>query len=136
MRAILIMLAALPLLASDPANARFSGRVFDRDGSTHVADAIVTVTTPAGFVASVTTNKEGEFTFATLPSGQYDFRVTAKGYAIYERQLTVAGESGVRQLNVRLMVPANKQTVSVAELRRFDVSRAGSGAGGPVSRGY
>ena len=136
MKKLLLMLAVLPLLASDAAPARFSGRIFDRDGTTRVAEAIVTVSTPSGYVSSVTTNKEGEFTFATLPSGEYDFRVTAHGYGIYERPLTVSGESGVRQLNVRLVVPANKQTVSVGELRGVEVSRSNPASTGATGRGY
>ena len=69
MRLAFIMLAALPLLAADAANGRFSGRVFDVQGTKKVADAIVTVTTPAGFVASVTTNKDGKFLSPLCPAG-------------------------------------------------------------------
>ena len=136
MRLAFFMLAALPLLAADAANDRFSGRVFDVQGTKKVADAIVTVTTPAGYVASVTTNKDGEFSFATLPGGEYDFRVTAHGYAIYERQLTIAVDGGVRQLDIRMLVPADRQTVSVADLRKPDVTRATVISGGSAQRGY
>src|SRR5579864_5136396 len=85
MKKILIMLAALPLLAADAASGGFSGRVFDGEGAKLIPSAIVTVTTPAGFVSSVVTNKTGEYSFKSLPSGEYDFRVTAHGFAIYER---------------------------------------------------
>src|SRR5579863_446633 len=102
MRLALIMLAALPLLAADAGNGRFAGRVFDGEGSKQIASAIVTVSTPTGYVASVTTNKEGEFAFTSLPGGEYDFRVTAHGFAIYERQITVSADAGVRQLDIRM----------------------------------
>jgi len=136
MKTILFMLAALPLLAADASNARFTGRVFDIEGNKQVANAIVTVTTPNGYIASVTTNPAGEFSFAALPAGEYDFRVTARGFAIYERQVTVSPTAGVRQLDIRMLVPADKQTVSVAELRKMEVGRPISSNGRPVSSGY
>jgi len=136
MKTILFMLAALPLLAADAGSVRFTGRVFDIDGTKQVANAIVTVTTPAGYIASVTTNPAGEFSFATLPAGEYDFRVTARGLAIYERQVTVSATAGVRQLDIRMLVPADRQTVSVAELRKMEVGRPISSNGRPVSSGY
>ena len=126
MRTALIMLAALPLLAAGQSNANFSGRVFDAQGTKQIANAIVTLTTPAGYISSVTTDKTGEFSFNTLPAGEYDFRVTAHGFAIFERQITVSIDGGVRQLDIRMLVPADKQTVSVADLRRLDVTRAGA----------
>jgi len=113
----------LPLLAADAGH--FSGRVFDVEGTRQIASAIVTVTTPAGYVASVETNKAGQFSFTALPAGEYDFRVTAHGYAIYERRITVSGDAGVRELDIRMLVPADKQTISVADLMKRDVTRAG-----------
>jgi len=117
MKAILIMLAALPLLAAD---GRFAGRVFDGPGTNQIAGAIITVSTPTGYVSSVTTSKSGDFSFNSLPDGQYNFRVTARGYAIYERQITVSSAVGVRELDIRMLVRADKQTVSVAELRNSE----------------
>jgi hypothetical protein len=134
MKTILIMLAALPLLAAD--GARFAGRVFDNHGASQVADAIVTVSTPAGFVSSVTTNKNGEFSFSNLPEGEYNFRVTARDFAIYERAVTVANDFGVKHLDIRLVVPKDKQTVSVAELRESAVPVSFAGETSSSRRGY
>ena len=61
-----------------------------------------------------------------MPGGQYDFRVTAHGFAIYERQITVSSDAGVKELDIRMLVPANKQTVSVSELQRLDVTQSGA----------
>jgi hypothetical protein len=136
MKTVLILLAALPLLAADATDAKFSGRVVNGDGTRKITNAIVTVTTPAGYIASVETNNAGEFAFDALPVGEYDFRVTAHGYAIYERQVTVSTEAGVRALDIRMLVPADKQTVSVAELRNIDVTRADRALQGQARRGF
>jgi hypothetical protein len=126
MKKILIMLAALPLLAAGLGSGHFSGRVFNVEGTTQIPDAIVTVSTPSGFVSSVTTNKHGEFNFSALPAGEYDFRVTAHGFAIYERQVTVSSDAqaGMRELDIRMLVPSNRQVVSVADLMKRDATRA------------
>ena len=135
MKAALILLAALPLLASGPNGPSFSGRVMGGEGTNQIADAIITVSTPSGYVSSVVTNKDGEFSFASLPSGEYDFRVTAHGYAIYERPITVSYNGGVKELTIHLMVPANKQTISVDELRSTTIT-LGPSNGTLASRGY
>jgi len=123
MKKALMMLAALPLLAVAAETGHFSGRVFDNQGAKQLTNAIVTVSTPTGFVSSVTTDKKGEFTFKALPEGEYDFRVTAHGFAVYERHISVANDFGVRTLDIRL-IPADRQTVSVSELQRPDIIRA------------
>ncbi len=133
-KSALIILAALPMLAADGGRGQFSGRVFDVEGTKQVPDAIVTVTNTKGFVSSVVTGKDGRFSFASLPEGECDLRVTAHGYAIFERELTVSGETGPRELLIRLLVHANKQTVSVADLMRPDFPRTSNDSSG--HRGY
>lgn len=134
MKTALIMLAALPLLAAGHFDLR--GRILDGQGTKQIPDAIVTMSTPAGFVASVVTNQAGQYSFATLPAGEYDFRVTAHGYAIYEREVTVSRSGGVRELDIRLAVPADKQTVSVSELMQPGVTQSASGESSSLHRGY
>lgn len=135
MKSILFMLAALPLLAAGN-SAHFAGRVFDGNGTRELSGAIVTVTTPSGFISSVVTDKSGNYSFASLPGGEYDFRVTAHGFAIYERQITISSDAGVKELDIRMMVPANKQTVSVAELQRLDISQSAPANTESARRGY
>jgi len=122
MKSLLVMLAALPLLAAGDQSA-LRGRILDAH-SKQLPNAIVTLTTPAGFISSVVTNQAGEYSFAALPDGEYDFRVTAHGYAIVERPVTVSANGGVRELDIRLMVPADRQTVSVSELMNPAVTQS------------
>jgi hypothetical protein len=136
MKAVLIMLAALPLLAASVGHLGLRGRILDAHGVGQLSDAIVTVSTPAGYVSSVVTNHAGEYSFPSLPAGEYDFRVTAHGYAIYEREVTVAASGGVRELDIRMMVPVNKQTVSVLELMNPAVTESVSSESASARRGY
>lgn len=136
MKAMIIMFAALPLLAAGAGHLGLRGRILDAQGAKQIPDAIVTVSTPSGYVSSVVTNQAGEYTFASLPAGEYDFRVTAHGYAIYEREMTVSATGGVRELDIRMLVPANKQTVSVSELMNPAVTEAASSESASAHRGY
>ena len=114
----------------------FAAEFWTPKASGKIQDAIVTVSMPNGFVSSIVTNHAGEFSFSSLPEGLYDFRVTAHGYAIYEREVTVSAAAGVRELDIRMVVPANKQTVSVSELMNPVVTESLSNDGVSSRRGY
>jgi protocatechuate 3,4-dioxygenase beta subunit len=136
MKTIFGMLLALPLLAASAGHLGLRGRILDGQGARQIPEAIVTVSTPAGYVSSVVTNQAGEFSFASLPAGAYDFRVTAHGYAIYEREMTVSATGGVRELDIRMLVPVDKQTVSVSQLMQPAVTQSVSSESSSVRRGY
>jgi hypothetical protein len=136
MKTAFIMLAALPLLAAGAGHLGLRGRILDGQGTQELPKAIVTVSTPSGYVSSVVTNQAGEFSFASLPGGEYDFRVTAHGYAIYEREVTVSATGGVRELDIRMLVPADKQTISVGELMHPTITKSVSRESALAHRGY
>jgi hypothetical protein len=136
MKAAFVMLAVLPLLATGVGHLGLRGRILDAQGVKQLPDVIVTLSTPSGYISSVVTNKAGEYSFASLPAGQYDFRVTAHGYAIYEREMTVSANGGVRELDIRMMVPANKQTVSVSELMNPAITQSVSTESASTRHGY
>ncbi|HEY5258041.1 MAG TPA: carboxypeptidase-like regulatory domain-containing protein [Candidatus Baltobacteraceae bacterium] len=54
-----------------------SGIVLDRASSKPIAGAVVTVDA----ILSVTTDADGKFSIARVPSGDYDYTVTAQGYS-------------------------------------------------------
>ena len=136
MKTAFILLAALPLLAAGAGHLELRGRILDGQGTKELANAIVTVSTPAGYVSSVVTNQSGQFSFASLPAGEYDFRVTAHGYAIYQREVTVSANGGVRELDIRMLVPVDKQTVSVSELLHPAITESASSESASPHRGY
>jgi hypothetical protein len=88
------------------------------DGSTPVSGAIVTISNQ-GFVKSTTTDGSGRFILEPVPSGRYDFRTSAPGFAVFERPVVVhGGDSPRNRIDVTALVPVDQQTVSVIELRR------------------
>ena len=105
---------ALPLLSASQDGSAFSGRV--SDGSAPVADAIVTVSSP-GFLKSVTTDADGRFVIEPVPPGRYELRTSAHGYAVFECPVMVhSGDSRRNWIDVKNLIPADRQTVSVLDL--------------------
>jgi Carboxypeptidase regulatory-like domain len=88
------------------------------DGSTPVTGAIVTISN-RGFVKSTTTDGNGRFILEAVPAGRYDFRTSALGYAVLECPVVVrGGDSHGNWIGVTALVPVDRQTVSVVELKR------------------
>lgn len=87
-------------------------------GDAPVAGAIVTVSNRV-FLKSVTTADDGRFVVEPIPSGRYDFRASVPGYAIFESSVVVHADDPHRNwIEVKNLVPADQQTVSVLELAR------------------
>jgi hypothetical protein len=111
-----------------PTGTALLGRI--SDGSTPVSGAIVTLSS-GDFLKSATTDDEGRFVLESVPSGRYAFRTSAQGYAMYECPLVIhGGDSRRNRINVTALLRADRQTVSVAELRR---RQPPTGASGPQS---
>jgi hypothetical protein len=88
------------------------------DGGIPVSGAIVTISNRE-FVKSTTTDGNGRFMLQPVPSGRYDFRTSAQGFAVFERPVVVHGGDPHRnRVDVTALVPADQQTVSVVELMR------------------
>ncbi|MDP8990091.1 MAG: carboxypeptidase-like regulatory domain-containing protein [Acidobacteriota bacterium] len=99
-----------------PRGTAVIGRI--SDGSHAVSGAIVTISN-RGFVQSTTTDETGRFLFEAVPSGRYAFRTSAQGYAVYECPMVIRdGDRRVNRVSITALVSADRQTVSVAELRR------------------
>ena len=122
MRIALIVFAVLPLFGASYGIEDFSGHVVDGENR-KIGDAIITVSRGAAYVSSVLTDHDGAFSFSSLPVGEYDLRVTAHGYAIYERQVTIGINVGLKELAIRLLVPVDRQTISVQELQTHKITQ-------------
>jgi len=111
---------AMSVFGASPRATVVTGQV--SNGATPVAGAVVTISNrdvvkSATFVKSTTTDENGRFILESVPSGRYDCRISAHGYAIIERVVTVRGPDSHRNwIGVTDLVPADQQTVSVADL--------------------
>ena len=101
-----------------------SGRV--SSASAPLKDAIVTVSRPDGFVKSVVSSERGSFSFANLPAAQYNLRISAPGYAVYETTVAVSSKLPRTWIGVKELLPADRQTVSIQELRSMSELAVGS----------
>jgi len=90
-----VILAAPSAHAQDYTNIAASGRVTAEDG-TPLAGAEVKITSSdKGVSRSVTTDSSGAYTFPQLTPGNYDFSVSAEGYATYtENAIALTRETG------------------------------------------
>lgn len=109
---ILYLVVFLLLAAAVQASAQsVSGTVKDQNGDV-VAGASVTVRGAQTRVSRTTiTDRGGDFSFASLPVGDYKLTVAAKGFAIDERSVAVAS-AGVSGLSIALEVGESRVTVT------------------------
>ena len=113
---VLTAMLAMSITGVRPSGTTLLGRI--SDGSIPVSGAIVTVSN-RDFVKSATTDEYGRFVLESVPSGRYDFRTSAQGYAVFECPFVVrGGDSHRNRINVTALLPVDQQTVSVVELRR------------------
>jgi Carboxypeptidase regulatory-like domain len=71
--------SVLALAQTSSTTGRITGKVVDDKGAP-VADARVTISTPAATAARATTNEKGEYSAENLLAGSYNIRVEAKGF--------------------------------------------------------
>ncbi|MGN6375966.1 MAG: TonB-dependent receptor [Sphingomonas sp.] len=90
-----VTLGAMPAAAQDYTTIAASGRVTAEDGKP-IADAEVKITSSdRGVSRMVTTDTTGAFTIPQITPGNYDFTITAPGYATYtERGIALTREAG------------------------------------------
>jgi hypothetical protein len=79
---VLLLAGSSNLFAQLTASATLQGTVLDKSGAV-VPNAEVKITNPAtGLTRSATTTDSGTYRFDLLPAGNYDVRISAKGFAI------------------------------------------------------
>src|SRR5215510_8144490 len=90
-----------------------NGMVTDQAGAA-LANASVTLTAGAtGQTRSTTTNNQGEFTFPSLPPGQYKIRITADGFTSRAITAQLAVSQALRA-DSKLSVGSTTETVNVS----------------------
>jgi len=114
--------------------ATLRGQITDQTGGV-VSGAKVTLQGATGLVKTAIATKDGSYSFADLPPGDYTVEASAPDLALAE-PVTVRVNSGVQTLNLQLSVVAVKEEVSVQEDSAPAVNTdAASNASATVLRG-
>src|SRR5437016_1657005 len=114
--------------------ATLRGQITDQTGAV-VSGAKVTLQNAAGLVKTAIVAKDGSYSFADLPLGDYILQASAPDLALPE-PVTVTVKPGVQTLNLQLKVIAVREEVSVQEDSAPAVSvDAASNASATVLRG-
>lgn len=126
---ILLCVAALPVAAQNTGTLK--GTVTDQLESL-VIDATVTVRNARGVVTSAKSNSAGIYEFKRLAPGEYDLKVIAPGFNMFEEKVEVhARETTI--LNTQLTVAFEDQQVTVDD--RNISTDSDNNAGAVVLRG-
>lgn len=126
---ILLFVAALPAAAQNTGTLK--GTVTDQLDSL-VIDATVTVRNARGVVTSAKSNSAGVYEFKRLAPGEYDLKVIAPGFNMFEEKVEVqARETTI--LNTQLTVAFEDQQVTVDD--RNISTDSDNNAGAVVLRG-
>jgi outer membrane receptor protein involved in Fe transport len=108
---LLAALCALPALASIFGTVR--GIVHDPQHRPIAAASVVVKAKNSDFTRTASTDADGQFTFDSIPIGQYSLTVTSAGFATMEQTLAVlSGASPV--VHFELQVAAQVQAVTVS----------------------
>ncbi|MGO8934784.1 MAG: carboxypeptidase regulatory-like domain-containing protein [Terracidiphilus sp.] len=95
------------------ANSELTGVVTDTTGAA-VPGASVVLTDPAtAYVRATTSGSTGLYDFPGLNPGNYDLKVTSKGFKAYSQNGIVVNVSGAFRVDVRLTIGAETTTVTV-----------------------
>ena len=103
--------------------SRLSGTVKDQNGAV-ITGAKISLTTGEKEFSTIT-DRNGEFTFANLPVGNYELRIAAEGFALETRKINVSGQN--QNLEISLRIGETNLTVTAEigqEIERENVSQA------------
>jgi hypothetical protein len=137
MRIIILHCAILLCFAAESAFAQqnagtLKGAVTDQLDSL-VIDATVTVRNPNGAVISAKTNSSGVYEFRRLAPGEYDLKIIAPGFNIFEEKSVEVRARETTVLNAQLTVAFEEQQVTVDD--RNISTDSDNNAGAVVLRG-
>jgi hypothetical protein len=120
-------------LAAAPSPARLTGQVTDPSGAS-IPGAAVTVTGAQGSVKVAQTDAQGRYTLDGLLPVTYTVRVTAQGFALFEKTGLDLSAGGASKLDIQMTVVAERQEVTVSDTAHVDVDPS-SNVGALVLKG-
>lgn len=107
-----MLIATVALLAQAPASLR--GIVTDPSGA-GVPGATITATGPGGAVRTVTAGGNGTYTIIGLPPGLHTIRVSAPGFAVFEKSDLDLSPARAAIVDAALTLAADIQEITVTD---------------------
>jgi iron complex outermembrane receptor protein len=101
-----------PIAQAQNNSAGLAGTVVDPAGRV-VQDAAVLVKTETSVVGRSTTDQEGKFKFAGIPTGTYTVEVSARGFALMSRPYVRVANEQPADLSITLSVGAVNEAITV-----------------------
>jgi len=93
--------------------ASIVGTVVDPTGVAIANIKVEARSVATGVVYAAITNDVGNYTFASLPPGEYELKVSAQGFKTYSRGKLTVSASQILHLDIPLQVGSNTETVTV-----------------------
>jgi hypothetical protein len=117
--AILLLLAAAIAAFGDNGVA---GRVLDPQGSV-VPGATVRLESSSGYHGSTIADRDGQYSFAAVPNGNYRLKAEAPGLATTEQRVTIAGQATVVDLTLTQVAAQHQSIVITAKALEPEIDR-------------
>jgi hypothetical protein len=94
---VMLLAFAAPMLAQGSTSGELHGRVTDQTGG-GVVGALVALENAAAQRWTVTTDREGRYTFGRLPPGPYTLTVNAQGFLEFADPIEVRAEGATADI--------------------------------------
>ena len=122
-----VCLLIQPSALAQQTSSTLTGTVFDASGAV-VGDAMVTLKNEAsGDLRSTSSNGDGYFTFAAVPSGTYSVSVTKDGFSTWEAKSVVLNSAEKRNLSGISLKPGARTETVVVEAAETQITPEDSG---------
>src|SRR6267142_443407 len=107
-----ILVACVATAFSQPGNGSIKGTVTDQLGAL-VVNAEITVRDRSGKERTTTSNTDGNYELKALPAGNYDIRVVAAGFNVFQQKNIEVKSGKTTALDLQLAIGTLEQTVTV-----------------------
>jgi len=131
---VLFLVFATSVLAAPPGQpASISGTVSDATGAV-VTGATITVTNPAGVKLTATSDAQGSYRLTDLPTGTYNFAVSASGFKVFRSDNLVLTSAQELTLDVSLEPAGESTNVTVQEHTAAEVETETAEISGTITQ--
>ena len=107
------LLAALTVHAQSTLNQQISGQVSDATGAAHPNAAITVTNLETGLTRTTTSNHDGIYVFADLPTGKYRVTAEAPGFAKQTVDNNPLNTNVSIEVNFKMLVGSQADTVTI-----------------------